>query len=94
MSGKSIRRRRTYHLKWCRYLRRNQVPFANWQHRAPGCDNPRMSGFVRASDRLPPRRYWMPKFQDVPGIQTTTSALRMHDQTTRDDYRRSKRSRR
>lgn len=75
-------RRRRNLLAWCRYLARNQVPFSDWLHRAPGCDNPRPSGFARAWDRvaLHARSWpWRPRFNEGGGRRPGGSAVMAHD---------------
>lgn len=78
----SIADRRRKHLAWCRYLARTQVPTDRWQHRAPGCDDPRPSGVVRAWEALAVKSRswpWKPCMVGAPGLFLGRSAVMAHD---------------
>lgn len=76
------RRRRRY-IRWCRYVNRAHTPFDAWRYRAPGCDEPRPSGLVRAWDQvaLDARRGWpwRPRIKEPPGSRLGWSATMVHD---------------
>lgn len=89
------RRRRRY-IRWCRYVWRAQVPFSNWDHRAPRCPETRMSGLVRAWDKVAQGSHswpWRPPIREAPGSRPDWSATMTHDFRISAELRKERRAR-